>query len=268
MRHPPGRRLANTRSLLLAIAGWLLTGSAVFAAESEPVRVAVAANFKQSLEHLASEFSRQTGELPPVVSSGATGLLYSQIVQGAPFDLFYSADQDRPARLEADGLIVPGSRYTYAVGKLVVWRPGRPWAGTLEQALKSADTKVVSIANPAVAPYGAAAQQVLQKLELWRAPPFRIVQGESIGQAFQFVATGNAQLGFIALSQVIESRAGGQPVAATEVLEIDQWLYAPLAQDAVRLKRSVNPAAARFFDFVRSDAGRAIIAEAGYASGP
>jgi molybdate transport system substrate-binding protein len=262
------RNLAQRLPLLLVIAGWLLPQGALLAAQHEPVRVAVAANFKATIEHLAAEFSKQTGELRPVISSGASGLLYSQIVQNAPFDLFYSADQDRPARLEADGLTESGSRYTYAVGKLVAWRSGRAWAGTLEQALQSADTKVVAIANPAVAPYGVAAQQVLQALQLWSTPPYRVVQGESIGQTFQFVATGNAQLGFIALSQVIESRAGSQPVPATEVLEIDQRLYTPIAQDAVRLKRSVNPAAARFFDYVRSNAGRALIAEAGYATDP
>lgn len=254
--------------LLLAAMGLGLCGPAAWGAD-EPVRVAVAANFKQTMDRLAADFSRRTGELAPIVSSGASGLLYSQIVQGAPFDVFFSADQERPARLEQDGLVVPGSRYTYAVGKLVIWRPGRTWSGTLEQALKAPDVKVVSIANPAVAPYGTAAQQVLEKLGLWAKPPFRVVQGESLGQAFQFVATGNAQLGFIALSQVNEARSAAEGTIANEVLEIDARLYAPLAQDAVRLKRSAGKAAVgRFLDFVRSPEGKAMIAAAGYASTP
>jgi molybdate transport system substrate-binding protein len=258
--------LFSRASLLLVGVGLCLSGPVARAA-SEPVRVAVAANFKQTIDRLAAEFSRKTGELAPVVTSGASGLLYSQITQGAPFDVFFSADQERPERLERDGLVVPGSRYTYAVGKLVLWRPGRAWSGTVEQALKDPLVKVVSIANPAVAPYGAAAQQVLEKIGLWTAPPFRVVQGESLGQAFQFVATGNAQLGFIALSQVKEANA--QPGIESEVLEIDPRLYAPLAQDAVRLKRSAaNAAVGRFLDFVSSPQGRAMIAAAGYASAP
>jgi len=251
--------------MALVVVAAALPGQVVCAAGA-PVRVAVAANFKQTMDRLGTEFVSETGELAPIVTSGASGLLYSQIAQGAPFDVFFSADQERPARLEKDGLGVPGSRYTYAVGRLVAWRPGRAWSGTLEQALRSPDVKVVSIANPAVAPYGVAAQQVLEKVGLWARPPFRVVQGESLGQAFQFVASGNAQLGFVALSQVKEAAQAG---IAGEVLEIDPRLHAPLAQDAIRLKRSAgNASAGRFLDFVRSPRGRAIIAAAGYASDP
>ncbi len=264
MRRFLARSLGPALVLLLGSAACLDAGAAGQAA----VRVAVAANFKQTADRLAEKFSKQTGELPPVISSGASGLLYSQITQGAPFDVFFSADRERPALLEIAGLTVPGSRYTYAIGKLVLWRPGQPWTGTLEQALKASNVRVVSIANPAVAPYGAAAQQVLEKSGLWISPPFKIVQGESIGQTFQFAATGNAQLGFIALSQVRELSMGQTPIDG-EILEIDQQLYAPLAQDVVRLKHSTgNPAVARFLDFVRSPDGRAIISAAGYASGP
>jgi molybdate transport system substrate-binding protein len=263
------RLVPGVRLFLIVMAGCMPITSLAASAEVRPVRVAVAANFKPTLDRLAAEFSRQTGELPAVVSSGATGLLYSQVLQGAPFDVFFSADQERPARLEAEGLTVPGSRYTYAVGKLVLWRPGRPWTGTLEQALKSEEIRVVSIANPKVAPYGAAAQQVLEQLGLWRAPRFRIVQGESLGQAFQFVASGNAQAGFIALSQVVESAGSVQAPRPDEIMQIDQTLYTPLAQDVVQLKRSSdNPAAGRFLEFVRGPQGRAIIAQAGYAHLP
>lgn len=262
------RSFSRAALLLMAALGLGLWGPVAAGAEA-PVRVAVAANFKQTMDRLAADFARQTGELAPIVSSGASGLLYSQIAQGAPFDVFFSADQDRPTRLERDGLAVPGSRFTYAVGKLMAWRPGRAWNGTLDQALKAPDVKVVSIANPAVAPYGAAAQQVLEKLGLWSSTPFRIVQGESLGQAFQFAATGNAQIGFIALSQVKEATSPAQAGIANEVLEIDPTLYAPIAQDAVRLKRSAgNAAVGRFLDFVRSAQGRAIISAAGYASDP
>lgn len=234
---------------------------------AEPaLRIAVAANFKQTLDRLGAEFSSQTGELPPVVSSGATGMLYGQIVQGAPFDLFFAADRERPEALEKAGLTAPGARFTYAVGKLVLWRPGQPWRGTLAEALTGPDVRVLSIANPAVAPYGLAAQQVLEKLGLWARPPFKVVQGESLGQAFQFVATGNAQLGFISLAQV---REAGNPPLLSEILEVDASLYDPIEQDVVLLKRAASqPVAQRFLDFVRSEAGRAIIAQAGYAGPP
>jgi molybdate transport system substrate-binding protein len=253
------------RPLVLAACALGMVQAAAHAVD-DPLRIAVAANFKLTMDRLAAEFAKETGELAPVVSSGASGLLYSQIAQGAPFDLFFSADRERPERLEREGLAVPGSRFTYAIGKLVLWRPGRAWSGTLEAALRAPEVKVVSIANPGVAPYGVAAQQVLQKAGLWATPPFRIVQGESIGQAFQFVASGNAQLGFIALSQVRETT---RPGIAAEVLEIDPALHAPLAQDAVRLKRSAGKAAAaRFLAFVRGPRGQAIITAAGYAQAP
>lgn len=240
-------------------------GSGPAAAAEPALRIAVAANFKHTLDRLGAEFSNETGELAPVVSTGATGLLYGQIVQGAPFDLFFAADRDRPEALEKTGHTVPGSRFTYAVGRLVLWRPGQPWQGTLAQALSRGEVRVLSIANPAVAPYGLAARQVLEKLGLWTSPPFKVVQGESLGQAFQFVATGNAQLGFISLAQVLES---GNPAMAREILEIDPALYAPIEQDAVLLKRTAGqPVAQRFLDFVRSPVGRRIIIEAGYGPG-
>lgn len=249
-----------TLALLLVLGGLAL--SPAWAAEAA-LRIAVAANFKQTVDRLAAEFVIENNSLKPLVSSGATGLLYGQIVQGAPFDLFFAADRERPEELEKAGLIVPGSRYTYAVGKLVLWRPGRSWEGTLAQALHSDDVRVVAIANPAVAPYGAAARQVLEQLGLWTGPPFRIVQGESLGQAFQFVATGNAQLGFISLAQVLEAERPGMRDA---ILEVDPRLYAPIEQDAVLLRRAAgNLQAQRFLEFVRGPKGRAIIVAAGYS---
>lgn len=258
-RHRP--RAAQLALLLV----WGVLGLSSAQAAEPALRVAVAANFKLTIDRLAAEFVIENNVPSPLVSSGATGLLYGQIVEGAPFDVFFAADRERPQRLEAAGLIAPGSRFTYAVGKLVLWRPGRPWEGTLEQALRAGDVKVVSIANPAVAPYGVAARQVLERLALWTGPPFRIVQGESLGQAFQFVATGNAQLGFISLAQVIESAAW--PVNRDAILEIDTRLYSPIEQDAVLLRRAADhPTARRFLDFVRSPRGQAIIAAAGYSA--
>lgn len=260
IKPPCDQPLRLVWTVLLVLIGAL---GAIAARAGEPaLRIAVAANFKQTLDRLGAEFAKQSGELAPVVSSGATGLLYGQIVQGAPFDLFFAADRERPEALEKNGLAVPGSRFTYAVGKLVLWRPGRPWRGTLEEALAANDVRVLSIANPAVAPYGLAAQQVLEKLKLWAAPRFKVVQGESLGQAFQFIATGNAQLGFVSLAQVLES---GNPAVREEILEVDAGLYDPIQQDVVLLKRAGNPAAQRFLEYVRSPAGRAIIAQAGYA---
>lgn len=249
---------------------WAIGGLAVvlnWATGAQPtvpeVRVAVAANFKQTLDQLGAAYGSSRAKL--VVSSGATGLLYGQIVQGAPFDVFFSADVERAAKLEAQRLIEPGSRFTYARGRLAFWRPAAKQAGTLNEALRVAGLKTLAIANPQLAPYGLAAREVLEKQRLWSSPPFRIVLGESLGQTFQFIASGNADAGFIALSQVYEWRAQGGRDIRDEIVVVDTDLHAPIEQQAVLLADARQKEAARLFlEFVRSEAGRRIIASAGY----
>jgi len=228
------------------------------------VRIAVAANFRLTLDRLTAAFEAQR-PVKIVVSAGASGLLYGQIVQGAPFDLFFSADAARPARLEQDGLIVPGSRFAYAVGRLALWRPGRPWRGSIEAALRAPDVRTVALANPATAPYGQAATQVLERLGVADDAAFRLVRGESIGQTFQFLASGNADLGFVALAQLVEFDALNGRTAQSEAHVVDVTLHEPIVQEAVWLKRSrTNAAAGDFLGFVQNQ-GRAIIVAAGYA---
>jgi molybdate transport system substrate-binding protein len=225
------------------------------------LRVAVAANFKQTVDQLAEAFGPQRARL--MVSSGATGMLYSQIVQGAPFDVFFSADVERAAKLEEQKLIEPGTRFTYAVGKLVFWRPGAASMRSLEDELRAPALKTLAIANPQLAPYGRAAREILDKQR--SAPPFKVVMGESLGQTFQFVASGNADAGFIALSQVLEARTHTGRDIGSETIVVEQGLHAPIEQQAVMLAGARHKEAARaFLEFVRSEAGKGIIAAAGY----
>ncbi|HSN73022.1 MAG TPA: molybdate ABC transporter substrate-binding protein [Steroidobacteraceae bacterium] len=256
---------AVTSLLILLLAAFALpagaSGSTVQA--EQPLRIAVAANFRLTLERLVAAFTEHAAS-EIVVSSGASGLLYGQIVQGAPFDLFFSADAERPRRLEAAGLIVPGSRFVYAIGQLALWQPGRSLDGTVEDALRQPSARTLAIANPATAPYGLAAVQVLDRLGLAAQSPFRIVRGESLGQTFQFVASGNADLGFIALSQLIEFEALNGRSVRTEALLVDPSLHEPIVQEAVWLARARDNATAReFLKFVQGP-GRTIVAEAGY----
>ena len=229
-------------------------------AQAEEVRVAVAANFASPLKALAAIFEKDTGH-KLVVSTGATGKLYAQIKSGAPFDVFLAADDETPARLEKEGAAVAGSRFTYATGKLVLWSAQ---AGTVDaqgEVLKNGSFKHLAIAAPKLAPYGAAAIQTLTQLGLMDRLQARLVQGESIGQTYSFVASGNAELGFVALSQVYEngkiSQGSGWIVPA--------HLHSPLRQDAVLLARaSHNPAASALLAFLKTDKNRTVIRSFGY----
>lgn len=228
----------------------------VSAAPAVEVRVAVAANFTRVAEELAAAFEARTGD-EVKLSFGATGMLYAQIAQGAPFEVFLAADDERPQRAVADGLGVVGSVFTYAIGKLVLYSPGvdvRDGAAVLE----AGDFGHLAIADPQTAPYGAAAVEVMTALGVGDALKPKLVTGENAVQALQFVESGNAELGFVALSQVIGRTAGFQwPVPAE--------LHAPIRQDAVLLKSGeANPAATAFLDFLRSDEAVAVIEKAGY----
>lgn len=240
----------------LAISGFLAATLLSATAQAESASVAVAANFTAVAEELAAAFKTKTGhEL--VLSFGASGALYTQITQAAPFDVFLSADSARPAKAVADGFGVKGSNFTYAIGKLTLLSSGADITDG-EAALRAGDYQKLSIADPKAAPYGAAAMEVLEKLGLTAAVTPKLVTGENITQALQFVLTGNAELGFVAASQVGEA-------PSTQVWMVPAELYSPILQDAVLLQTGAdNEAATAFLDYLRSDAGKAIITAAGY----
>lgn len=222
-------------------------------AEAATVTVAVAANFKAPAEELAEGFEAATGHTVRL-SFGSTGKHYAQIRQGAPFGVFLAADAERPARLEAEGVAIAGSRFSYALGRLALWssRPGRVRGpDSLRQPFDH-----LAIANPRTAPYGAAAEQVLRRLGLWEAVQPRLVRGENIGQAYQYVATGNAELGFVALSQL-----AAEPEAGS-AWRVPAELHAAIEQQAVLL-RDVEPARA-FLAYLRSAPARELIGRYGY----
>lgn len=224
------------------------------AGPSSTIQVAVASNFQATLQRLVADFEA-THPQQVRISSGSSGKLYTQIVHGAPYDLFLSADSERPKLLHEQGLADPP--VTYAIGQLVLYAP----AGTPLARLERGDFRHLAIANPTTAPYGAAARSVLQELKQWEKVQSRLVQGENIGQTFQFVYSGNAQLGFVALAQI---RALAIP--ATQYWNVPSDTHAALQQDAVLLRRSqVTDAARTFLRYLSSASARAIIAEAGYA---
>lgn len=230
------------------------------AAQAAEVQVAVAANFTAPMQKIAAEFNKDTGH-KAVLAFGATGKFYAQIVNGAPFELLLAADDETPARLEREGRTVPGSRFTYATGKLALWsaRPGYVDAGG--KVLASGSYAHLAIANPKTAPYGLAATETLDKLGLSAGVQGKLVQGENIAQAHQFVSTGNAELGFVALSQVWKdgkfSAGSGWTVPAS--------LHAPIRQDAVVLAKGAgNEAARALAGYLKSDKARDIIRSFGY----
>lgn len=235
MRAPTLRGPLRIAAGLLVVTATL--ASTALAAEAQ---VAVAANFAEPIKAIAAVLRNTTGHTLRI-STGASGAFYTQIRNGAPFDVFLSADDERPAMLERDGLAQPGTRFTYATGKLVLWsaRPGR--VDDRGAVLQAPDLGKVAYANPKTAPYGAAAVQVLDRMGLKAAIGPRLVQGESIGQAFNFVKTGNADVGFVALSQVLE---GGR-LKEGSVWVIPQVQYDPIRQDAVLLRRGADNDAAR-----------------------
>ena len=220
------------------------------------VRVAVAANFTESAREIAAAFERETGHRV-LLSFGSTGQLYAQIAQGAPFEVFLAADEERPARAEAEGLAVEGSRLTYARGRLVLFsmEEGRVRG---PEALEDPEVRRIALANPRTAPYGRAALETMRALDLEAALAGRQVIGTNVSQAQQFVRTGNAEIGFLALSQVLGRREGSRWLVPEE-------LHAPIRQQAALLDPGrENPAARRFLAFLQSDAARAILRRRGY----
>lgn len=228
--------------------------------QAAEVQVAVAANFIAPMKVLAADFEKETGH-KAVLSSGATGKFYAQIESGAPFDVFLAADDETPARLGKEGAALAGSRFTYATGKLVLWSAQPELVDRNGDVLGTGKFARLALAAPKLAPYGAAAVETLTRLDLLAALEPKFVQGESIGQTFSFISTGNAELGFVALSQVYE----GGKIKSGSAWIVPAHLHSPLRQDAVILGRAKdNPAAAALMAFLKTDKARAVIRSFGY----
>jgi molybdate transport system substrate-binding protein len=230
--------------------------------DADTATVAVAANFTAPLEALQAVFENSS-EHRLVVASGSTGQLYAQITNGAPFDVLLAADQEHPEMLAAAGFASDTQRFTYAIGKLALFtRDTATFAPLGLDTLRRTDYRWLAIANPQLAPYGLAAQQALEALDLWSALQVRMVRGQSIAQTFAMAETRNAELALIALSQAI---AYGGTAAS---FEIPARLYAPIRQDAILLNRAAaNAAALEFLQFLRSAAAVRLIEQYGYSAG-
>jgi len=229
-------------------------------AHAGEVQVAVAANFAGPLARIGEGFTAATGHVLKI-SAGATGKFYTQIISGAPFEVLIAADDETPKKLAAEGHAVAGTNFTYAIGKLVLWSAQPGFVDDQGAVLASDKVKHVAIANPKVAPYGAAAMEVIKARGLSDAVTPKLVTAESIAQAYQFVATGNAELGFVALSQVA---VPGRPTPGS-YWAVPANLYGEIRQDAVLLKAGAdNPAAKALLDYLKSDAAKKLIREFGY----
>lgn len=256
MCRPP----AAARRWALALLCWTLAPLAA----AETVHVAVASNFAGAMERIASAFEAATGH-EVTLSTGSSGRIYTQVLKGAPYDLFFSADREKPAALEREGLAVAGSRFTYARGALVLWSRKPGFVGDGRARLASGDYNKLALANPRLAPYGQAAVAALEGLGAARASRSRWVLGENIAHTFQYVVTGNADWGFVALSQVL----GLEAAAAGSHWVVPAALYPPIRQDAALLRRGRdNPAARALLRFVRGEQAGAIIRELGYSAPP
>jgi molybdate transport system substrate-binding protein len=227
---------------------------------ADEVQVAVAANFAAPMKEIAARFEQDTGH--KVLSTvGSTGKFYAQIKNGAPFEILLAADDETSAKLEKEGAAVPNTRFTYAIGKLVLWSAQPGLVDDKGEVLKKAGFEHLSIANPKLAPYGAAAVETMQKLNVHSALEPKFVVGESIAQAHQFVASGAAQLGFVAMSQVYE----GGKLKSGSAWVVPGSLYSPIRQDAVALaKGKGKPAVDAFLKYLKGDKAQAVIRSYGY----
>jgi molybdate transport system substrate-binding protein len=236
------------------------------AAKADELNIAVAANFYGTLQELAPRFEQATGN-KLLLSSGSSGQFYTQIKQGAPFDVLLSADSERPRQLEAEGLTVTGSRFTYAIGTLVLWSPQRQTVDGAGKVLLNGQFRMIGIADPVNAPYGAASEQVLKGLGIWEQlnRDNKLAFAENITQAWQFASTGNADMAFVALSQVTD----GKNISGSYWIP-PQSLYTSINQDAVVLARTTKRQTAKaFLTWLRQDRQAvAIIKAAGYRVNP
>lgn len=237
-----------------ALLGLVLLFGFVFSCLAEQINIAVASNALAAVNVISAAFEKKTGHTA-TISSGSTGKLYAQIVNGAPFDVFLAANEREPKKLEQNNLIVPNSRFTYALGKLVAWSADDSLlkSDDINTVLDSKSVNRIAIANPKIAPYGLAAQQVLQKLGIWDSLQSKIIRGENVSQTYQYAVTNNAQVGFIAKSQI-------QGEAKGSFWDVPQEYYSPIKQQAVLLLRSQHKAAAiEFVDFMKSDSALEIL---------
>jgi len=238
----------------------LITALCSMLAHAGEVKVAVAANFTTPMQQIAAQFERDTGH-KAVLAFGATGKFYAQIRNGAPFDVLLSADDETPARLEKEGLAVPGTRFTYATGRLVLWSAREGYVDAHGNVLRRGEFSHLAIANPKTAPYGAAAVQTMTKMGVMPALKSRIVQGENISQAYQFVASGNAEVGFVALSQVYSNGR----LTGGSAWYVPGNLHDPIRQDgAILAKGNGNPAATALMAYLKGAKARSIIKSYGY----
>jgi molybdate transport system substrate-binding protein len=228
--------------------------------QAAELSVAVAANFTAPMQKIAAAFEKETGH-KLALSFGSTGKFYAQIKNGAPFEVLFAADDETPARLEQEGQSVAGTRFTYAIGKLVLWSKQPGLVDGKGEVLRTGSFERIALADPKLAPYGAAAMQTLTQLGLADTLSSKFVQGENIGQAYQFVATQNAPLGFVALSQVY---AEGRVTEGSAWI-VPETLYEPIRQDALILaKGKDNTAAAELMRYLQGDAAKAVIRSYGY----
>lgn len=238
----------------------LLLLSLSLPARADEVLVAVAANFTAPMQKIAAEFEKDTGHRARP-AFGASGKFYAQIRNGAPFQVLLSADDETPAKLEREGLTQPGSRFTYAIGKLALWSAKPGFVDDKGEVLKIGRFNKLALANPKLAPYGSAAVEVLNGLGVLGAIQPRFVQGENIAQTWQFVGTGNAELGFVALSQVMKDGR----ISSGSAWIVPAHLHTPIRQDAVILTRGQgNAAAEALMKYLKGAKAKAIIKGYGY----
>jgi molybdate transport system substrate-binding protein len=250
---------SRPRTSLFARVGALALLFSAAATAAETASVAVAANFADAAKEIGALFEKETGDKVEF-SFGSTGQLYTQITQGAPFDVFLSADDERTQTAIQQGHGITGTDFTYAVGKLVLFSKDAKLVNG-QATLKKAAFDKIAIANPATAPYGAAAVETMKALGVYDALSAKIVQGQNITQAYQFVDTGNAQLGFVALSQVADKKEGSRWL-------VPEKLHEPIAQNAVLTKHGEsNPAARKFLTFLKGKKAGAVMQKFGYGAG-
>ena len=229
-------------------------------AQAAEIKVAVASNFANTLKEIAVEFQRDTGH-QLAITPGATGKFYAQISNGAPFDVFLSADDETPRKLAQEGKAIAASQFTYATGRLALWSPSPDLVDKNADILKTDKFKYIAIANAKVAPYGQAAVQTMQKLGVLSKIEPRVVQGESIAQTFQFVSTGNAQLGFVALSQIFENGK----IKTGSAWIVPEEMHEQLKQDAVVLQSCKNTSACQaLMDYLKSEKIKKMMSSYGY----
>jgi molybdate transport system substrate-binding protein len=239
----------------------LALAAGALVAHADEIQVAVAANFTEAAKKIAADFEKDTGNTVKL-SFGATGAFYAQINAGAPFDVLLAADEATPGKLVKEGKAIPETRQTYAIGKLVLWSADPTLVDAGGAVLKSDKFRHVAVADAKLAPYGAAAQEAMQRLGVAKALEPKLVTAGNIGQAYQFVSTGNAELGFVALGQV-QPPDGSKPAGSMWIVPAD--LYTPLKQDMVVLSATRSRAAATAFtNYLVGDKARATIKAYGY----